>query len=124
MARFFKGSSVTVANPVSEPKAKLALGKAFRAEVVDMESYWISRIAAVNRIPFLSVRAVSDTVRDTLPPFDQFLNSGQWQWRRAILYFLTHPQQLVNLFCLYRNAQKASRSLTAFMDSFITKAMN
>jgi adenosylhomocysteine nucleosidase len=124
MARFFKGSSVTVANPVSEPKAKLALGKAFRAEVVDMESYWIARIASVNRIPFLSIRAVSDTVKDTLPPFDQFLNSGQWQWRSTILYFLTHPQQLVKLFCLYRNVRRASRNLAAFMDSFITRAVN
>ena len=118
---FLQASSITVVNPVSEPKAKLALGEASHAKVVDMESYWIARLASAKNIPFLSIRAVSDTVDDRLPPFDRLLNSGSWQWGRATLYFLTHPQQLTNLFHLYRNARQARRSLTAFMDSFIVK---
>lgn len=121
MTGFPQVSSVTVANPITDPKEKLALGKTFHAEVVDMESYWIARITSARRIPFLSIRAVSDTVKDTLPPFDRFLNSGNRQWKRATLYFLTHPQQLIKLFSLYRNARRARKNLTTFMDSFIVR---
>ncbi|MFC2009682.1 hypothetical protein ACFLT3_02000, partial [Chloroflexota bacterium] len=55
---FHKVSSVTTANLITEPKDKLALGRAFHAEVVDMESYWVAAMASVRRIPFLSVRAI------------------------------------------------------------------
>jgi len=114
-------SSVTMANPIVDPEKKLLLGKTFHAEVVDMESYWIARKASASSIPFLGVRAISDTAKDKLPPFDQFLNSGKWQWKKGTFYFLTHPKQLIKLFFLYRNVRQARKNLTLFMDAFIPK---
>jgi adenosylhomocysteine nucleosidase len=119
--RLSQGSAVTMEGPVSEPKVKKALGKALSAKGVDMESYWIARIASAENVPFLAVLAVSDAVGDGLPPFDRFWDSGTWRWERAVLYFLTRPQQLIKLFRLYRNARRARKSLTAFMDCFIAK---
>ena len=118
---FYQASIVTVLNPICEPKAKLALGKAFSAKAADMESYWIAGIASARCIPFLNIRVISDTVEHRLLPFDRFLDSGSWRWRRVALYFLIHPQQLVGLFFLYRNARRARKSLTNFMDSFISR---
>lgn len=119
--RLFQGSAVTVEGPVSEPKVKKALGKALSAKAVDMESYWIARVASAKNVPFLAVSAVSDTVEESLPPFDRFLDSGTWQWERAVLFFLARPQQLTKLLCLHRNARRARKSLTAFMDCFMAK---
>jgi len=116
-----QASSVTVLNPVCEPESKLALGNAFSAQAVDMESYWIAEIALDKCIPFLNIRVISDTVEDRLPPFDRFLFSGSWRWKMAIPYFLIHPHQLAGLFCLYRNSCRARKSLSNYMDSFISK---
>lgn len=114
-------STVSVLNPICEPEAKLALGKAFSSEAVDMESYWIAGIASARSIPFLNIRVISDTVKDRLPPFDRFFDSGNLQLRRAVSYFPTHPQQLVGLFHFYLNTRRARKSLTSFMDSYISK---
>lgn len=116
---FSQVSSVTVVKPVSKPKEKLILGKTFHAEAADMESYWIGRMASTRSIPFISIRAVSDTVKDKLPPFERFLVSGKWLWKKAMIYFMAHPRQMVKLFCLYRNTHKARKNLTAFMGSFV-----
>ena len=105
---------------VSMPKAKQTLGRAFRADIVDMESYWIGRIASDRQIPFIAVRAVSDTMRDSLPPFDLILNAnGKWQRRKATLYFISHPQQLIKMIALYQNTWQARRSLTTFVGNLM-----
>ena len=118
--RLRQGKSVTVTRPVLKPEAKEALGKAFRADIVDMESYWIARVASVKQIPFLAVRAVSDTIQDSLLPFDQILGSnGRWRWHKAVPYFLFHPEYLIKLFTLYRNAQQARKSLTIIIDHLV-----
>lgn len=120
-ARAGVGSSVTVAEPVSMPAAKLALGKAFGADVADMEGYWLARAAAEKQVPFLAVRAVSDAVQDELPPFERFLgDSASWRWRRAVLYFVSRPQRVIGLVVLYLKSRQARRSLTGLADRLIT----
>ena len=109
-----------MAKPVSERPAKQALGKTFSAKVVDMESYWIGRMASTKQVPFLAVRAISDTVADSLPPFDRFLDSnGAWRRKKAALYFLFRPHQLVKLCSFYRNARKAGINLSYFVARLI-----
>lgn len=116
------GSSVTVAQPVSNPEVKEKLGKALRAHIVDMESYWIARIAAERKIPFTAIRAVSDTRHDSLPAFDQMLTTdGKLLWGKAMLYFISHPAAPAKFFNLYRNARRARQSLTAFIDCIVTE---
>lgn len=112
-----QGGGVTVIRPVSEPVAKQRLGETFRADVVDMESYWVARLASERRVPFLAVRAVSDVVEHKLPPFYRMLNpDGRWRRREAAWYFLLHPCELAGLFGLYRNLRRARTNLTDFID--------
>ena len=119
--RWTQGASVTVSRVVSNPKAKYDLGKAFSAVAVDMESYWIARIAADRRVPFLAIRTASDAVGDTLPPFEKFVNlDGSLRRRKAMLHFVSHPQDLVRLLRLYRKTSVATRNLTAAIDCLIT----
>jgi len=120
--RLLQGDSVTVARPVSEPTAKQVLGKTFSAKVVDMESYWIGRIASAKQVPFIAVRAISDTAADSLPSLDRFLDSnGTWRRKRAALYFLFRPHQLMKLCRFYRNARKASNNLSYFVARLVPK---
>lgn len=120
--RFCIGSGVTVPRLVSSPVEKQGLGQAFHAHIVDMESYWIARIASSKRIPFVAVRAISDARRDSLPPFDQMLTTnGRWQWKKTLSHFFRHPQHLAALPGLSRNAWRARRNLTVSVECLVAE---
>jgi len=119
--RFCVGSGVTVPQVISTPEERRELCQAFGAHVVDMESYWIARMASDKRIPFVEIRSISDTPRDSLPPLGQMLTEdGRWQWNRALAYFLHHPGLPKALLGLAWNARRARRTLTTAILSFVT----
>jgi adenosylhomocysteine nucleosidase len=121
-ARYHVGSGVTVPRIVSSPAKKQELGQAFQAYIVDMESYWIARIASYKRIPFVAVRAISDARRDNLPPFDQMLTTnGRWQWKKTLSHFLHHPQHLAALPGLSRDVRRARRNLTVSVECLVAE---
>jgi len=117
-----QGKSVTVARPAPQPEVKRALAQAFQADVVDMESYWIARIANEKGVPFLAVRAVSDTVQERLPPVERMLGSnGEPDLRKIVFYSLFHPRQLVTLTRLHRNSRIARENLTTFLSQLMER---
>ncbi len=58
------GSLVTVDKACADSESKKRLFGKTKAAVVDMEAYYLAQIAAEKKVPFLSVKIVSDTVRD------------------------------------------------------------
>ena len=121
-ARSCVGSGVTVMELDASPQRMQELRQTFRAEIVDMESYWIAKIAYVRRIPFIAVRSISDTMQQGVQPFDKILTSdGRLLWRRAVLCFLSRPHYLVNVFTLFKNTQHARRTLTAFVANLVLR---
>jgi adenosylhomocysteine nucleosidase len=119
--KLLEGDSVTVRRLIGEPAIKERLGKAFSALAVDMESYWIARIASSKGIPFLAVRAISDSMEEGLPPMERFTDSRlAWRWEKAMPYFLFYPLEIKRLIGLYHNARQARRNLTAFVDLFLS----
>lgn len=111
--KFCSGSSMTVAQPLSNRESKEKLYRISQAYIADMESYWVAMIAAKEGVPFVAIRAVSDTSRQGLPPFDRILaEDGRWLWRNAFAYFVLHPQDLLRLPGLYSGSRKARKSLT------------
>jgi len=118
---FRHGASVTVAKPVNLPESKLALGKAFEAEVVDMESYWIAEIATVKHIPFIAIRAISDTVHDSLPPFDRILSpQGKFMLRKAAAHFISRPDHMAVLLVLYWKVRRVGNRLDTVIHHLVT----
>jgi 5'-methylthioadenosine/S-adenosylhomocysteine nucleosidase len=116
------GDSVTVDELVTQPEEKQVLGETFSAMAVDMESYWLARAASARQIPFLAVRAISDTLTQSLPQFDRFSNlRGAQLWREAIRHFLARPGELAQVPWVYRNALQARKSLTCFLDAFVPR---
>lgn len=78
--------------------------------------------AAARQIPFLAVRAISDTLTQSLPQFDRFSNlRGAQLWREAIRHFLARPGELAQVPWVYRNALQARKSLTCFLDAFVPR---
>jgi adenosylhomocysteine nucleosidase len=120
--RFHLGSGVTVLQLNSSTQKMQGLGETFHADIVDMESYWIARLASARRIPFIAIRSISDNIQSSVQPFDRILSSdGTLLWRKAALCFLLHPWYLLNVFTLYRNTRPAKRNLAAFIGDLVTK---
>jgi adenosylhomocysteine nucleosidase len=114
------GSSITVPLLHSSPERIQELDKAFRVHIADMESYWIASIASAHHIPFIAIRSVSETMHDSLEPFDQILASdGTLLWKRAVLSFLLHPQYLINVVTIFRRVRPARRNLASFVSQMV-----
>ena len=111
---------VSVRQVVLSPEDRGLLAEAHHAHVVDMESYWIAKIATEMGIPFVIIRSVSDTRHEKLLPFDQLMNEdGTIMWKATAAYFVCRPHHLAVVGRLYRNARKAQGSLVVAMDALI-----
>jgi adenosylhomocysteine nucleosidase len=120
--RFCLGCGVTVLELDSNHQKMRQLSETFQAHIVDMESYWIARIAATRQIPFIAISSISDNMQSSVQPFDQILASdGRLLLRKAVLSFLSHPQYLANVFTLYRHTRPAKRNLAAFVGQLVSK---
>jgi adenosylhomocysteine nucleosidase len=116
------GSSVVVPKLHSSPERIHELGEAFGVHIAEMESYWIAKIASAHQIPFLAIRSVSETIHDSLAPFDRILASdGRLLWRRAVMSFVLHPQYLMNVLAIFRRVQPARRNLGIFVGELVAR---
>jgi len=121
-ARCRLGSSVSVLQLESGTKKLQGLAETFHAHIVDMESYWIASIASARQIPFIAIRSISDTMQESVQPFDRILApDGRLLWKKAVFCFITHPQYLINTFTLYRNVRIARKSLFACVRQLVSK---
>jgi adenosylhomocysteine nucleosidase len=119
---FCLGSGVTVLQLDSSPQKMQELRETLHVHIIDMESYWIARIASDRQIPFIAIRVISDTIRDSVQPFDQILAvDGKLLWKKAVLCFLLHPHYLMNVYSLFRNTRPAKRNLAAFISHLVTR---
>lgn len=117
------GRLVTVENIVWLARDKQAIGRAFEASSLDMESAAIGTMAARRDIPFFVVRSVSDRAEEDLPldlnPFcraDTFLK-GAWTVAAT-------PGLWPRINRLRRQKNVASASLTQFFETFLSRAQN
>ncbi len=66
---FLIGEDLTILYFAPQAEEKQKLSKQYpRAVIVEMENYWVASIAKSKRIPFLAVRVVSDSLKETIPP--------------------------------------------------------
>ena len=115
------GSGVTVLELDSDPQKQQELAEIYHADVVEMESYWIARIASDRGIPFIAVRSISDRGND-VQPFDQILApDGSLLWREAAVSFTIHPHYLIKVFNLYLQVRVAHRNLTGCVLNLLTR---
>ena len=115
-----RGALITVDQVVDDPAIKKELGLRYKALAVDMETAVLIEHANEKKIPFLSVRAFSDTVEQSLVNVSSFIDSnGRVSKLKAGWYAMTHPYQIKKLISLREQSQKASRNMTNFLEVFM-----
>ncbi len=103
---------VTVEHLVSDPVEKQRLAELHGADAVDMESAAVAEVCAEKRVPFLAVRAVSDTVDTALSPeLVRLLSGGNVSVWKAIRALVRKPSLLGEFRRLARDTRLAARNL-------------
>ena len=117
------GRLVTVRNIVWLARDKQALGQAFEASSLDMESAAIGTTAARYGIPFFVVRSVSDCVDEDLPlDLNLFYRSGTFL--QGVWAVAKAPRTWPALNRLRQQKNVASARLTQFFETFFSRAEN
>ncbi len=100
--RLVPGFDIARVHPVEEPVTtaaeKRALGLKTGCQMVDMETAYLSELAAQMRVEFMAVRAISDLVNEDLPQdvldrgYD--LEESKTTPAKMVLYLITNPRRV------------------------------
>ena len=98
---------------VLDERRKKTLRAESGAVVVDMESHAVARVAVESAIPFLAVRAVSDTFRHGIPAWvpGTIQPDGRPGWSAVVSGVLTHPGDVPALVRLRTTSRRALATL-------------
>ena len=105
---------VSVAKIASSPAAKAAVRQATAADLLDMEAAAVATVAAENQLAFLTVRVVSDTATECLPPEVERLSQPQSALHRlgaALSAVARRPSVAVDFWNLWEQGVLHSRTL-------------
>ena len=114
---------VTCAEPsatidhVADAAEKATLRDSLGVASVNMEDYWAASAAARAGIPFVSLRAVLDTARESLP---LFLSDGNKSSRRIVWDVVMKPARTAGTVRLARQAHVARRNLARCISQAIS----
>jgi adenosylhomocysteine nucleosidase len=117
-AKFVRGEVHTVDRVVVTARDKHQLRNSTGAVAVDMEAATVEQAAAEWKLPFLCIRAVSDTAGDTLPlDFNSYRNArGDFSRTRIALAAMARPFTVMpQLMEFDRNCRRAANALGDFL---------
>ena len=118
--RVYRGTLLTANQVISDSSSKQELGFSHKALVVDMETSPLIGHCIEKQIPFVSVRAISDTVEQSLINTSSFVDGeGKVSKVKAGWYAVTHPHAIKNLISLRSQSQKATANLTEVLGEFL-----
>jgi len=92
---------------------------------VDMESAGWARAASARGIPYVVVRAVSDTADEDLPAYLSrcFDLEGGIRRSRVVLHALARPGTVPRLLAMRGRVREAGERLSAFVEHFLAKVL-
>lgn len=113
---------ITETRIVSEASAKTALSNF--GDFVDMEGYHILQIVSSARVPAISLRAISDTASEDLPPdLDRVVDrAGHVQAIPLLKFLVRRPGHIGSLLTFGARSRDAAGSLADFLDRFLQSA--
>ena len=116
------GGCITVDQVVHSPALKRWIGESFGADVIDMESFWVSEVATERGLPHLVVRSVMDPMEQSLPNF--VMEATEQEGLRTLAsgasHMLSNPTDLFPLLRLWRQVRRASRRLNDVLAAVVT----
>jgi adenosylhomocysteine nucleosidase len=112
-----RGDCLTVPRVVSSALDKKQIGERFPVSIVDMESFWVSQMAAEYGIRHIVVKSVLDPMEQSLPSFVENLAAlgGRARWVHALRYAFARPGEVPGLIRLAAQVRVAGASLTRFL---------
>jgi adenosylhomocysteine nucleosidase len=118
------GTIMSVDEIIGKAAAKRSLADLLPADEIgclDMESSAIAQVCAERRVPFLSIRCISDTVDEDLPiDFNQCRNPDWslsfWRILRAVLL---HPRAIKGVWELRRRSRLCAENLALFIEQLL-----
>ena len=120
--RVFKGSILTVHRMIDTAVEKREIAGRTDAIALDMESAAIAEVAANAKIPYLSVRVISDVLDENLQGAAKFISaSGDFQFLKGFWALLGHPARFAHLYRLRSDTRIAANQLTRFFQGFLPK---
>ncbi len=123
---FREGCIVTLENPMTKQEIRNVLPGNIPFPVCDMETFALATIAARSHLPFVAVRAISDTSDQEISQevFDIIDSSGKTSYARLLVSLLKKPSLIKILISLGLNSEKAAKRLgdlvTCFLDNVVT----
>ena len=113
---------ITETRIVSEASGKAALSSF--GDFVDMEGYHVLQIVSGAGIPAISLRAISDTACEDLPPdLDRIVDrAGHVQTIPLLKFLVRRPGQFGSLLTFGARSRNAAGSLADFLDRFLESA--
>lgn len=118
---YVRGGLLTVDEVIYKPENKKSLGKHYPVLAVEMETSALARMAQEKKIPFLSLRSISDTVDCELPDFSSMKNKeGEVSKLKAGWHAITHPDKIKSLVELRKKTQTATARLTRFITQLVS----
>ena len=115
-----RGTLITVDQVVYDSSVKQELGSRYNALAVDMETSALIAHATEKKIPFISIRAISDTIEQSLVDVSSFIDSeGGVSKLKAGWYAATHPHMIKNFISLRDQSQKATSNMTEILGVFL-----
>jgi adenosylhomocysteine nucleosidase len=105
---------LTVDHLIADPAEKRRLAEQHEADAVDMESAAIAEVCREKGVPFLAMRAVSDTADTALSPeLTRLLSGGNVSPWKATAALVRRPSLLGEFRRLARDTSRAARNLAA-----------
>lgn len=120
----YVGKGVTTSAVCATPDSKSKLRERSGCDFVDMESYWIGRIANDNNIPFIVIRPVFDSLEDDLSVLNYIMSHGKVDLHKAGAYIFRHPGKIGTLIRFAFVSRQTSRNTSYFMQYYIKKLSN
>lgn len=112
------GKLLTVNRLIREIEEKKQLGETHNALACDMETFAVATVCTENKTRFLSVRVISDSVHEQLPPEIEKLMGQQSlasQIGAAAGAIFNRPGSIADMWKLREDALKASDRLARFL---------
>ena len=115
-----RGTLITVNQVICDSVVKKELGSLYNALAVDMETSALIAHATQKKIPFISIRSISDTVDQSLVDVSSFINNdGEVSKIKAGWYIATHPNMVKKFISFRDQSQKATSNMTEFTEVFV-----
>lgn len=101
---FVVGTAVGVDEAIFHPGPKQLLFEGTKALCVDMESYAVTQVARQRGVPYLVIRAIADSAKDTLPDIAVAAidAGGDVRYGALLARLLSQPSEITDLIRLWR----------------------